>query len=524
MSFLGKETQITSSGQALALNTEAISQLAATIKNGFGPNGAVKLLITPAGEIRLVKDGLTLLKNIQLAQPGAVLLSNIVTQQGSDFGDGVTSTVILASAMLTKSLEYVYEGIHPQTIIAGLIKKEAEILSSLAQMKIPITENQETLSQLLLTTLRSKFSATQAQSFAEILISAVKTVTNQDNSVDLKMLEVMKMVNIDSIEPLRLIKGLVLDHGGRHPMMPKKLQNVFILCTNLSFEYETTEIKSQFYYKNTREKMAMEVEERKGLMLRIQKVIETMQSLAMENQSQNPQFMLITQKGIDQYALEVFAKYNVLALRRAKKRNMERLQRLTGCKPVNSLADLTKDAFGFAGSVREITIGEDKYTFIEKTPFSNTCTLLIQGISPYQMEYLEAAVKSSLQAVAKGIADQGSLPGGASIFSKLAGQLKHDASLDDQIATSIWQEALLTLPKTLTKNLGYNALQTQAQISSSQHAHPTISTSNGEIVDALESSLLDNYSATANLIQAALMAATKVLMVDEIIKGGKEVK
>lgn len=48
----------------------------------------------------------------------------------------------------------------------------------------------------------------------------------------------------------RLIKGLVLDHGARHPDMPSRAENCYILCLNVSLEYEKTEVNSGFFWSN----------------------------------------------------------------------------------------------------------------------------------------------------------------------------------------------------------------------------------------------------------------------------------
>lgn len=80
-------------------------------------------------------------------------------------------------------------------------------------------------------------------------------------------------------------------------------------------------------------------------------------------------------------ALDSLAKNGILALRRAKRRNMERLTLACGGVAVNSVDDLTPDVLGHADSVYEHVLGEDKYTFVEgvKNPFS--CTILIKGMS-----------------------------------------------------------------------------------------------------------------------------------------------
>jgi len=76
----------------------------------------------------------------------------------------------------------------------------------------------------------------------------------------------------------------------------------------------------------------------------------------------------------------MFAKEGIVALRRAKRRNMERLTLACGGNPVNSTDDLTPEDLGFAELVYEHVLGEEKYTFVEgvKNPFS--VTILIKGI------------------------------------------------------------------------------------------------------------------------------------------------
>jgi T-complex protein 1 subunit zeta len=56
------------------------------------------------------------------------------------------------------------------------------------------------------------------------------------------MVEIMKMQHRTASET-QLVKGLVMDHGGRHPDMPKRVTNAFILILNVSLEYEKTSVQ-----------------------------------------------------------------------------------------------------------------------------------------------------------------------------------------------------------------------------------------------------------------------------------------
>ena len=170
--------------------------------------------------------------------------------------------------------------------------------------------------------------------------------------LDLQRIEIMDMeqkMGTDS----RFVNGLVLDHGGRHPDMPKVLHNCHIMTCNVTFEYEKTEVQSGFFYSNAEEREQLVESERKWLDERCRAVVDFKRSVCKEGES----FVMINQKGIDPLSLDMFAKEGILCLRRAKRRNMERLTLACGGSPIHSLEDMDTAQLGFAGKVSEVTIG-----------------------------------------------------------------------------------------------------------------------------------------------------------------------
>merc|ERR1712201_41489 len=163
------------------------------------------------------------------------------------------------------------------------------------------------------------------------------------------MVELMEMQHRPETDT-SLIKGLVLDHGGRHPDMPKRLENCYILTCNVSMEYEKTEVNSGFFYKSADEREKLVAAERKFIEDRVQKVIEFKKKVC---DGTDKTFVIINQKGIDPLSLDALAKEGILALRRAKRRNMERLTLACGGMAMNSVDDLTADVLGHAGVVYE---------------------------------------------------------------------------------------------------------------------------------------------------------------------------
>lgn len=195
------------------------------------------------------------------------------------------------------------------------------------------------------------------------------------------MVEIMKMQHRTASET-QLIRGLALDHGARHPDMPKRVENAFILALNVSLEYEKSEINSGFFYSSAEQREKLVESERRFVDAKLKKIVELKQEVCGSDPKKS--LVIINQKGIDPLSLDVLAKHHILALRRAKRRNMERLQLITGCIAQNSCEDLTPDVLGWAGLVYEHTLGEEKYTFVEDVKDPKAVTILIKGSLSYK--------------------------------------------------------------------------------------------------------------------------------------------
>lgn len=135
------------------------------------------------------------------------------------------------------------------------------------------------------------------------------------------MIEIMKMQHRTASET-QLVKGLVLDHGARHPDMPKRVENAYILTLNVSLEYEKSEINSGFFYSTAEQREKLVESERSFLDAKLKKIVELKNEVCGTDPKKN--FVVLNQKGIDPLSLDVLVKNGILALRRVKRRNMER--------------------------------------------------------------------------------------------------------------------------------------------------------------------------------------------------------
>lgn len=121
--------------------------------------------------------------------------------------------------------------------------------------------------------------------------------------------------------------------------------------------------------------------------------------------------VVINQKGIDPPSLEMLSREGIIGIRRAKRRNMERLPLACGGRGLNSVEDMTEADLGFAKLVYEQNLGDDKYTFIEgvENPFS--CTILIKGPNDYSIAQTKDAIRDGLRAVKNTLEDKCVIPG-----------------------------------------------------------------------------------------------------------------
>jgi len=302
-----------------------------------------------------------------------------------------------------------------------------------------------------------------ADHLTEIVVNSVQTIRkdpkNQGDSVDLHMVELMHMRHQSAMDS-KFIDGLVLDHGTRHPDMSKNSQNCYIFACNVSLEYEKSTVNASFVYKNATERDKLTSAERKFTDDKVRQVIAFKESVCKNGES----FILINMKGIDPISLDMLNKAGIVGIRRAKRRNMERIPKACGGYSVNSLDDIKADCLGKAKSVYEHTLGDDKYTFIEGTQNASSCTILIRGPNDHTISQMKDAVRDGLRAVSNVLEDKGLVPGaGAFELSAHLFLTQHVKPLVTgrvKLGVQAFADALLVIPKTLAENSGLDVQAT----------------------------------------------------------------
>jgi T-complex protein 1 subunit zeta len=236
--------------------------------------------------------------------------------------------------------------------------------------------------------------------------------------------------------------------------MAKRVENAYILTLNVSLEYEKSEINSSFYYSSAEQREKLVESERRFVDDKLRKIVELKKEVCGDDPKKG--FVIINQKGIDPLSLDVLVKN-----RRAKRRNMERLQLVCGGTSQNSVDDMTPDVLGWAGLVYEHQLGEEKYTFVEDVKEPKSVTLLIKGPNSHTISQIKDAVRDGLRSVYNMIVDGSVVPGAGAFQIACAARLQSEEFRKTVKGKAKWgvaafADALLVIPKTLAANSGHD--------------------------------------------------------------------
>ncbi|ODV95964.1 hypothetical protein PACTADRAFT_49390 [Pachysolen tannophilus NRRL Y-2460] len=512
--------------QALEVNVASAQGLQSVLASNLGPKGTLKMLVDGSGNIKLTKDGKVLLSEMQIQSPTAVMIARAATAQDEITGDGTTTVCLLVGELLKQAKRFIDEGVHARVIVDGFEIGREETLKYLNEFVVrPETIDRELLLQVARTSLSTKVNKELAEVLTPIVTDAVLQVKNKEtNELDLHMIEIMSMMH-ETPKDTQLIKGLVLDHGARHPDMPKQVKNAYVLILNVSLEYEKTEVNSGFYYSSAEQREKLVASERKFVDDKLKKIVDLKNEICGSDPSKG--FVIINQKGIDPMSLDVLAKNNILALRRAKRRNMERLQLVCGGEAQNSVDDLSPSILGFSGLVYEYTIGEEKFTFVTENNNPKSCTILIKGATNHVVQQTKDAVRDGLRAVANVLKDKTLIPGAGAFFLSCSHYLNQNVSkLAKGRAKSglkAFSEALLVVPKTLTSNAGFDQLETIANCQDDIEDGRVVGIDliSGEPMDPTVEGVWDSFRVLRNAIAAATGISSNLLLCDELLKAGR---
>jgi T-complex protein 1 subunit zeta len=521
------EADVLGKKHALAMNCAAAMGLQQVLCTNLGPRGTMKMLVGGAGQIKLTKDGKVLLDEMQIQHPTAAVIARTATAQDDMTGDGTTSNVLFTGELMKQAQRYLQEGVHPRVIVEGFEGARERTLEFLESFREERKEefDRETLIEIARTSLRTKTYPELADHLTEICVDAVQKIYTPGTPIDLHMIEIMHMRHKSALDT-RFIDGLVLDHGARHPNMRQRSENCFILTLNVSLEYEKSEVNAGFFYKNAEERAKLVAAERKYTDDKVGEIVAFCKSMR-KGKNEKAGFIVINQKGIDPISLDLLQKNGIVGIRRAKRRNMERLAKACGGYAVNNCEDLKPECLGRAELVYEHTLGDAKYTFVEGCQNATSCTILIRGPNDHTIRQIKDAIRDGLRAIMNAIQDKCLIPGAAAFeISAHLDLMKYKKTVKGRakLGVQAFADALLVIPKTLAENAGLDKSDTIIELLEKSEGGKVVGLDleTGKAMQPGKAGVWDNYRVKKQFLHLSSLIATKLLLVDEVMRAGRK--
>lgn len=499
-------------------NIAAAKLISEVVKSSLGPRGMDKMLVDGLGDVTITNDGATILKEIDVQHPAAKMMVEISKATDNEVGDGTSSVVVLAGALIEKAEELITKDVHPTIIVDGYRKsaiKSIEIFNQIAQ-KID-AGNKSELIKVAKTSMQTKLVSKESNELSEIVVNAALQVSESNDSgylVDIDDVKVEKKAG-GSLRDTKLIKGIVLDKEVVHGGMPKRIEKAKIALVNSALEIEKTEFDAKINISSPDQMKMFLEEENKMLKSMVDKIISSGANVT------------ICQKGIDDVAQHYLAKSNILAVRRVKESDMTKLARATGARIVNNLEDLSSKDLGSADLVEERKVETDKWVFIEGCRHPKAVTILIRGGSQRVVDEADRSIHDALMVTKDVMEKPFIVAGGGSPESFVAGKLRDWSSTlsgREQLAADKFAESLEVIPLALAENAGMDPIDTLTELRSKQAKGSKwsgIDARSGKIVDMSKLDIVEPLSVKEQIIKSATEVASMILRIDDVIASSK---
>jgi len=500
-------------------NIMAARVIAEVLRTTLGPRGMDKMLIDSLGDITITNDGAAILDEIDVEHPAAKMMVEVAKTQDDMVGDGTTTAVILAGELLREAEALLDQNIHPTVVVGGYRKAVQKAVEALDKVGITVDlEDRATLKKVAMTSMGSKAVGVARDHLAEIAIDAVKQISEQRGDkriADIDQVQIIKKEG-KSLFDTQLVRGIIVDKEVVHPGMPKQIENAKIALLDCPLEIEKTEFNAEIRIRDPTQMKAFLDKETRML----KEMVEKIKAAGAK--------VLFCQKGIDDMAQHFLAKEGIIAARRVKQSDMEKLARATGGKVITNLDDLKSDDLGKAGLVEERKVGEDKMIFVEKCKDPRSVAILIRAGLERMVDEAERAMNDALSVVADVIEYNKIVPGGGAIEAEIAKTLRSYATKvggREQLAVEAFADSIEIVPKTLAENAGLESIDILVGLRAAHEKEKGhlmgVDVFTGKIVDMYKNGVVEPLRVKEQAMKSASEVASMVLRIDDVIASTK---
>jgi len=509
--YLGRDAQ--------RMNIMAARAIAESVRSTLGPRGMDKMLVDNLGDVTITNDGVTILEEMDVEHPAAKMLVEVAKAQEDEVGDGTTTAVVLAGELLKKAEELLEQDIHPTVIVSGYRLAAEEAGKILSKMAIPVSKDDDKiLKQIAQTSMSSKGSEMHGDKLADLCVKAVRQIAEVDEGkveADIDNIKVEKRSGGNSTDS-QLVHGIVLDKEVVHPGMPKRVEKAKIALLNMALEVKETETDAKINVTDPAQLRSFLEEERRMLKEMVDQV-----KAAGAN-------VMFCQKGIDDLAQHYLAKVGIMAARRVKESDMEKLSRATGGNLVTNIKDLLPKDLGSANLVEERKISGEELIFVEGCKDPKAVSLLIRGGTEHVVEEVERAVHDAISVISAAIEDGKMVAGGGAPEIEVAKGLREYADTvggREALAVTAFADSMEIIPRSLAENAGLDPIDILVQLRSAHEKKDGkrigLDVMSGKVLNTAEKGIVEPLRIKTQAIKSASEVAEMILRIDDVIAAGR---
>lgn len=449
--LFGNGVKRTYGTQAMRYNLLAARLIADLVKGFLGPRGLEKMFIDILGELTVTKDGATFLRKIDVEHPAAKVIIEASNAVDNAVGDGTTSVVVIAGALVEKAEDLLEMGISPALISDGYhnaLKMAISIIRKVA--KESTNYDRKIMKYLVNTCLSSKAVShfTEEMKIPSLVVDGICRVADFSKSyLDVDDIKIEEKIGISS--DMQLVLGTVIDKTIDESSMPRIIENAQILLLDNDIQDERTKTDAEIRISDPTEVTLFLDSKTRNLVQKIQFVIKSGANV------------IFSRGGIDPLALNHFAKNRILTVRRVKENDLLWLAKATGAKVVRDLDTISSTDIGYAAEVYEKIVGDDKMVFVDGCSNPKSITFLLRASSKKILDEFHRTVLDSIYVLRNFIMEPKIVPGGGAIEAFIAQLIKDRSYLfsgKEQIVIQKFAEALEEIPLTIAKNAGMNTM------------------------------------------------------------------
>ncbi len=513
-------------------NIMAAQTVAEAVRSSLGPKGMDKMLVDSLGDITITSDGRTVLDKMDIQHPAGKIMVEVAKTQDDMVGDGTTTAVVIAGELLRKAEGLLDQKVHPTNIVRGYRQAAETALKILDEISIPIEPSDEEIMEATArASLYSKIVSGERKLFAKMAVQAIKQIVEEKGgkvNIDIDHVQIQKKEG-ESLGETTLLKGLIIGKEatstGTCPTCvgnvceigstSKSVKDAKIALLNLALETKKTEFDAKIQIREPTKMKLFKDKEHDMLKDMVQKILDAGAKV------------VFCQKGIDDLAQHILDRHGIYTVHNVKKEDMENLSRATGAKIVTRINDIKPADLGYAATVEEREVGDEKMTFVEGCKNPKSVCIFIRGGGEHVINEAERALHDALCVVRNVIQDPRIVAGGGAPEVELARRLRNYAGAiggREQLAISAFADALEKIPATLAENAGLEPIDIIVNLRRNHEQGRLwsgINISSRKVDDMKEAEVYEPLRVLRQAIESATEAATMILRIDDVMSSSK---